>query len=469
MKLDGRLLLWVLGLGTTALAPFLPHISHGSDRQSDQPYLSGPTLLFSQALVLAVLVIAMMLLLGPTMRRLRLRSLDTPDLVVSGPSARVALAAALFTAAGIVSAVLSNQGRTGAMALVGPLLFATLYLTSHQPFPQLLGQLRIILRCYVYGSLLSIVLMPHDWAFLLPGDGGTGRDYLGTGWGQLMGLSGNPNALGPLAATALLLEVCSVARRGMWPLHAAAALFTLLLTQSRTAWVAAAAVVFLHIDPRHTVRKAAVLTVGGAALAVTALLPGTQAQLLATVADPQFAEANGRTLAWRLAWEEFLREPLFGYGPNLFDPAHRLQLFGTEDSWIGQAHNQVLHTMGSAGLFGLLGLTALLVTMTFHARRTSADTKGLSVALVALFLVSCATESPLRNLSGLSDRVLFVVVIWCVLVARPHADTSGPDAGISGPRTDIPRSTAGQDPPTGSDLPRPASSPLERPCPAVSR
>ncbi|SDK51074.1 O-antigen ligase family protein [Streptomyces indicus] len=454
MRLDGRALLWAVGLGTTAVAPLLPHLYHGGTQKLEGAVLSGSSLLFSRAVLGLVLLLAAFLVLRPALRRLWPHSTAAPELVVGGPAGRLALAAALFTAAGIVSALLSTRGRTGLTDLIGPFLFATLYLTLHGSFPQVLRQLRVILRCYLYGSLLAIVLMPYEWAFFAPVTA-AGRDYLGTGWGQFTGLSANPNALGPLAAAALLLEVCSVARRRSWPLHAGAAALVLLLTQSRTAWIAALAVVFLHIDPRHTVRKAAVLTLCGAAAALGLLLPGVQATLATLGSDPKFTEAGGRTLAWQLAWEEFLRAPLFGYGPNLFDTEHRRQLFGTASSWIGQAHNQLLHTLGAAGLLGLTGLSVLFVVLIVHARRTAAATKGLSVALTALLVVACTTESPLRNLSGLSDRVLFLVVIWCALIAGARTDSPGPG----------PRATE----PAGPALPRPLSPRLEPPCPAVSR
>ncbi|MER7169948.1 O-antigen ligase family protein [Streptomyces mesophilus] len=449
MSLDGRTLLWVFGLGTTAVAPFLPHGYHGQVQRHREAYLSGSELLLSQTLAGATLLIAAALLLGPVVRRLRSAAPALPEPGVQRPAGQVALATALFVAAGIVSAALSEHGSMDPMDLFGVLLLAALYTGSQQSFPRLLGQLRVILRCFIWGSLLSIAVMPADWTFLAPG-GATTRDYLGTGWGQFMGLSGNPNVLGPLAAAALALELCAVARTRVWPLHAAAALSALVLTQSRTAWLASAAVLLLHTGPRLRPAKRTLLVLGSVAAPLLLLLPWLHLRMITAVSGVQDAAHQARGLAWRLAWEEFREAPLFGYGPSLFDPEHRTQLFGTADHWIGQAHNQFLHTMGAAGVFGLLGLCALVAALIVQARRTAAATKGLSAALVAMLLVECATESPLRNLNGLSDRVLFAVVIWTVLVCRPPSEDRGRQR------------------PARSALPRPADPPLELPCP-VSR
>ncbi|WP_199551724.1 O-antigen ligase [Streptomyces sp. N35] len=446
MRPDGRTLLWVFGLGTTAVAPLLPHGYHGQVQRHREAYLAGSELLLSQALAGVTLLIAAALLLGPVVRGLRSGAPALPTPGAWGPAAHVALATALFVAAGIVSAALSEHGSVDPMDLFGVLLLAALYVGSQQPFPQLLGQLRVLLRCFIWGSLLSIAVMPADWAFLAPGGAAT-RDYLGTGWGQFMGLSANPNLLGPLAAVALLLELCAVARGRAWPLHAAAALSALVLTQSRTAWLASAAVLLLHTGPRFKAAKRTLLVLGAVAAPLLLLLPWLHLRMITAVSGVRDAAHQARGLAWRLAWEEFREAPLFGYGPSLFDPEHRTQLFGTADHWIGQAHNQFLHTMGATGVFGLIGLCALVAALIVRARRTAAATKGLSAALVATLLVECATESPLRNLNGLSDRVLFAVAIWTVLVCRTPSEERGPQ------------------PPARSALPHPADPPMEHPCP----
>ncbi|MEU8432740.1 O-antigen ligase family protein [Streptomyces sp. NPDC029216] len=413
----GALLLWITGLGTIAVAPLVPHLYHGLGTAAGEP-LSGLQLLFSQSVILLVSVLAAALVTRAVFQG-------------AGAGARpprtgqgLAWAAVAFAAGPVLSAVFGEHGALDATVVFAPLLFAALYLCPRRPFPEVLSQLRIILRCYVWGSLLSILVAP-GWAFLLPAHGDGGRDFLGLGWGQFMGLAPNPNHLAPLMAAALLLEVTPVGRWRGRAIHAAAALLALTLTQSRTGWICAASVFFVHGAWGRTVLRRQLLTVfGGAAALMVLMAAPVQAALARLAADPMYGDFNGRTLAWRLAYDEFERNPLFGYGPTLFSPAHRLELFGTTDHWIGQAHSQVMQTLGGSGLIGFAGLCLLVSSLVVQARRASAHTSGLSTALVTLLIVACTTEAPLRALGGLSAAVLLLTVVWCVLLHGTPFPTS---------------------------------------------
>lgn len=162
----GALLLWITGLGTLAVAPLVPHLYHGLGTGAGEP-LSGLQLLFSQGVILLVSVLAAALVTRGVFQGARAGA--RPSRTGQG----LAWAAVAFAAGPVLSAVFGEHGALDATVVFAPLLFAALYLCPRRPFPEVLRQLRFILRCYVWGSLLSILVAP-GWAFLLPahGDGG---------------------------------------------------------------------------------------------------------------------------------------------------------------------------------------------------------------------------------------------------------------------------------------------------------
>lgn len=403
-----RVLLWAAGLGVAVVAPLFPHVATGLDPALADPLPSGLGLLLSRAVLAMVLCLAVLVVFQAVSARQRSQS-----------GKQLAWAAAAFWAAPMISVLCGGRGGIQMSAFFAPLLFTALFLAPRRPFPQVLRQLRFVLRCFVWGSLLAIPLAP-DWAFLTPSGGGAGRDFLGLGWGQLCGLASNPNLLGPIAAAAVLLEVTPVARRRGWAVHAAAAGAALALTQSRTAWACLVALYFVQsVRQKVMCRVAALFALVGASILLMA--PSVQAALIRSTVGSEEWDYNGRSQAWQLAYAEFKRSPLFGYGPALFDSQHRIQLFGTVNHWIGQAHNQILQSLGEAGTFGGLGIALLLIALAVQATRAAATTAGLSVALTCLLIIECAMEVPLRVNGGLSPSVLLLIVVWCVLL---HGNTA---------------------------------------------
>lgn len=409
----GAILLWGLGLGVTAVAPVLPHTVMDLDGVVSTPPLTGTALMYSRALLAVVVALGAATVV---------RSLGTHR--PAGELA-VALAAVGFAAGPLISVLSGGRGGLEVSGAYAPLVFAGLYFARRRPFPEVLGQLRVVMRCYTWGSLAAALFAP-GWAFFMPSDPGAGRDLLGLGWGQLSGLASNPNQLGPLMTAALLLEAVPVARKRGWPVHASAALCALVLTECRTALLSAVVLLLLRGARNQThVRRHVLWLLTGATVLFALMAPSVQTALTSLLSDPQSQGLNGRTHAWQLAYEEFRRNPLFGYGPGLFSPEHRMELFGNTASWVGQAHNQAVQTLAEAGVFGAVGLAVLIATLVVRARRVSADTAGLSTALLALLALMCTTETPLTGLSALSPTALLLAVVWCVLLhGRPPVRSS---------------------------------------------
>lgn len=369
--------------------------------------LEGTGLLVSQSVLALVLVGAVALF-----------AQRVPQAPLTGSLRALAWGGAAYTAGPVVSAAAAGHGGLRWNLALPVILFGAFLAVPRPPLSELLRTLRIVLRCFMWAGLAALAVAP-DWA-APPLHHGTPavRDFLGLGVPQFAGLATNPNQLAPLAAMALLVELAPVARRGLWPLHALAAAVSLLLTQSRMGWACAAAVLLLDGAWNRTRVRTAVSTVVAAALGTAALLvPATQDAVTRTLTTGTDDLTDVRGVAWRLAYEEFLRNPLFGYGPTLFGPAYRQRVFGTADTWIGQAHNQVMSTLGDSGLVGLAGLLFLFGALVVRAVRTRAASHGLSTALVTVLGTACLTESPLRHMGGLFPQALAVLTVWLVLIS----------------------------------------------------
>lgn len=239
--------------------------------------------------------------------------------------------------------------------------------------------------------------------------------------GRLTGVMPHPNALGPLAAIALLL---TVARPMRWrPFWAALSAVCLWLSDCRTMIfavpLAIVVVLYRELKLSSALRTALLLLAGGL------LVAGVQASGVADQvrSNRDVVTLNGRTNLWALAIDYWQESPVVGAGTRVFNEDFRLS---TGLSYAGQAHNQFLSTLASEGLIGVL---ALVVTLTYLTRlllkrRSTGSPAGLLVLFVALMLV----ESPLR--AARFSAGLFVFT--CVLIVAATADgtENHPNAGL---------------------------------------
>lgn len=242
---------------------------------------------------------------------------------------------------------------------------------------------------------------------------------------RLYGFSEHANSLGMIAALAVIFQLSPFVRTKPNWVFLAIAVTALLFTQSKTAWVIAAVGAFLvrSEDIRsktlnnHAGQLSFFLVLIGcvvAALAATGLMVVSNNGMLDRLLN--FEEAvtfTGRTSIWQVSWDEFVNNPLFGYGPAIWDLTYRYE---KNIMAAGQAHNQFFQTAGQAGLLGLLSLFWYLYLMGRNCTSDWRRTSGLaSVALVSL-LIRCFTESPMR-LGGLSGMDAFVHMLAFIFAA----------------------------------------------------
>jgi len=267
-----------------------------------------------------------------------------------------------------------------------------------------LGRNAVLL--YLLASVLVIPFLPLAQTVEL--------NYLGElmpGLPRLHGLSYHAVSLGMLAMYALLCLASHPFKRrwlgiGSWILT----LSVLIAAQSKISWAAllicgTAVVVVLWgrraIAWATSRRNAAILTVllvGTAigyfvvsgVLAFGALGSAFHA-FLASEQGARLSSLSERDIIWHVAFQEWNRNPVFGYGLTLFDPSYResIGLLGAV-----HGHNQVVDTLARAGIVGVTGLALYIVALTYFSFRYAVASRGLTLGLYLLLMLRAITEVP---------------------------------------------------------------------------
>jgi O-antigen ligase len=286
--------------------------------------------------------------------------------------------------------------------------------------------LKISLLALVVGSILlaavwpSLALQP-DYASPIPG--------LRV---RLWGLGAHANGIGPLALlAALMLHLRPFRARWLQYFAWAAVLTVLLLAQSKTVWAVAVACAVLlagyesgwdekgRLKPGYLL--AVLLAIVLVVLAVMAAdLGRVVGKLSASKAGGELATLTGRTTIWLEAWRTWMENFWFGYGPEAWGPLHRAHI-GMPFAF--HAHNQLMQSVSSAGLFGGLTMLVYLACMLVASWRAARLTRGVSLALALVVLARAMTEAPLE-VDGLFTGEMLVHLTWFALVLRPYSDES---------------------------------------------
>jgi hypothetical protein len=336
---------------------------------------------------------------------------------------------AVFVGAGLLSAAASGTGLRSALLTALVAAPVAVFWASGRDWASTVPMLRLALRITVWVSLALAAAGP-DWAYW---PRGLGRTLLGVP--QLVGATEHPNALGPTAATLVILEVARPRSRG-WQLWASGPVIVLILAQSRTAWAA---------------------LVVGALFAGAVARRGWQQWLAAIVtiallwrlwAFPSVLDFTGRPTVWAYAWRQFRAHPLLGGGPGFLESAYREGRLPPELAWLPRhAHDQVLQAAAATGVVGLATLLVLISALGLAALRAATATGGASAALFGALLARCVTEVPLST--GVTGQFLNLVLFATMLaglrtrLAAPLSTSDGPERTASRPAA---RASAGRVP-----------------------
>jgi O-antigen ligase len=257
---------------------------------------------------------------------------------------------------------------------------------------------------------------------------------------RLAGLSPHPVGMGLLSQLGLL---CLMARpypqRWLNRLAWAVGLSSLFLAQSKTAWLAflicAGTLLAAQRGPACWRRLSDPMqpTVGmttliGFMLSVlvlaTVLMFGDLGERIAafvnTPEGAQLTSLTGRDRIWAIALDEWQHNPVFGYGPGIWDEAFRVSI-GMSNATHG--HNQFMDTLSRAGTVGATGLTLYALILLLLSLRYTRATQGLSLALFLALLLRAISEVPLL-MFGYSTEMFIHVLLLLVLAAASTNSSS---------------------------------------------
>jgi O-antigen ligase len=322
-----------------------------------------------------------------------------------------------FTAGAILNSVFGTHPAFIHNTLYSVIVFWAAYLAKDEPLTTTIDLAKAALLGLLLLSLLVAAIKPE--LALQPNYRGwiPGLNF------RLWGLGSNPNSIGPLALLLLLLESMqpSPRRWSRWT-GIVTAVTVLFLSQSKTAWIAAAAAASVLFWYRHGRAAAGTVFPGLVLLLIGVLATGTVGlafvdidnvwhRIALTQAGNDISTLTGRAQIWAAALDAWRANPLFGYGPTAWGNSHRFEI-GLPFAF--SAHNQLMQTLSTAGALGVLMLLIYLIALGIGSSRMADQTRGVSVALLVLVFIRCLTEAPLTFGTILNGDYLTHLVLYCI-------------------------------------------------------
>ena len=133
----------------------------------------------------------------------------------------------------------------------------------------------------------------------------------------------------------------------------------------------------------------------------------------------QLASLTGRDRIWAVAWDEWQRNPVFGYGPSLWDAGFRASI-GMPAATHG--HNQFMDTLARAGTIGAAALVVYALVLLVLSVRYARASRGLSLALFVALAMRSISEVPLLLFGYGSELVTHMLLLMtlasCASAAR---------------------------------------------------
>ncbi len=280
------------------------------------------------------------------------------------------------------------------------------------------GAFLTILITFIAGSIQALQIIPAGITIL-----GSGREVIST-LGNATYFAGYLLLIIPVLLGVLLNKNHSPFAQSVVAVLLLVALFLLLKTESRSAWLAAFIGITLFVLLNFTSSKYRLIGVAVVLLSVIAgyfLFPELFQKRIANMFDlnPQSSFAR-RLYFYEGAWKAFLASPLIGHGLGNFTVF--LPKFRSPDYWMYQsedivphAHNEFLEILSETGI---LGLSAFLFVVIIFITRTIKHTNNTANPNRTLYIgFLCAVISVLiDNLFSLNLRTVPVAVgFWMIL------------------------------------------------------
>ncbi|MEO8020889.1 MAG: O-antigen ligase family protein [Polaromonas sp.] len=255
---------------------------------------------------------------------------------------------------------------------------------------------------------------------------------------RLAGLATHAVSLGMLAQIGLLcLLACPYRRMWLNRLAWAIGLGVLFMAQSKTAWISfilcSACIIAVRGGPAFWRRVgdpvrpefgiASLLAFMAAVAALLLLLifgdvGGRLGSFFDSAEGAQLASLTGRDRIWAVAWDEWQRNPVFGYGPSLWDASFRASI-GMPAATHG--HNQFMDTLARAGIVGVVALVVYALVLLVLSVRYARASHGISLALFVALAMRSISEVPLLLFGYGSELVTHMLLLMTLASAASDA------------------------------------------------
>lgn len=250
---------------------------------------------------------------------------------------------------------------------------------------------------------------------------------------RLAGLATHAVSLSVLSLLSLICLMASPYRK-IWlnRLAWAVGMTVLFLAQSKTAWLSFVLcwICFLVVrqgggfwrragDPVHP--EVGIVSILGLMLVVLAVgmllifgdLGSRLDVFLNSSEGAQLASFTGRDKIWAIAYDEWLRNPVFGYGPLIWETEFRISI-GMPNAT--HAHNQFMDTLSRSGTVGAVALVIYGLVLMGLSVRYAKESKGLTLALFILLAMRSISEVPL-SLFGYGPEFITHLLLLIALAA----------------------------------------------------
>jgi O-antigen ligase len=276
----------------------------------------------------------------------------------------------------------------------------------------------------------GLLLIPFKTSLVLDSSYAQG---LFAGVPRLAGLASHPVTLGLLSQLGLLCLMAFPYRQVWLNLLAwMIGLGSLFMAQSKTAWIAfilCSACVFAvrrgpawwrrasnPLRPESGIVSVLLFMVAVATTALVLMFADLGARwdsFFDSAQGAQFGSLTGRDVIWAIAHDEWRRNPLFGYGPTLWDENFRA-IIGLPNAT--SAHNQFMDTLSRSGSVGAFSLTIYALVLLVLSLRYARASRGVSLALFIALTLRSVSEVPL-SLFGYSAELVTHLLLLITLAA----------------------------------------------------
>lgn len=423
------LMLWMIAVGIAIPALTKKRILTEDDMQNMSMYLGGGEKVAMAGFWVGKILTWLFALLGASLLAshfLQVKPTRTSSQRSEIPLFLVLAIITYITFGGVTNALFGTKPDLDHAVIYPFLLFGVALTLPGDGFENTARTTRNVLLALCAVSLMMALVLPDQ--VLQRGHQGLipGFDL------RLWGAAPHANALGGIAMFYLLIErLVPWEHKGYRWLSWLVVVVTLILTQSKTNWIIAfilaGGLIAVEIrnamgagvkNPRHQQNVIVMLgglIVGMIVVLISLIVIGPQTLVDSVSQDFESAGAStltGRDVLWVLALKEWHANPLFGYGPKIWDEEYRLSvgLF-----FAHHAHNQYLDVLSRSGLFGLGGLISLIIAYFYYAIRYFTLSHGVLFAALVFILIRGFTETPLFIWSLFSQEMLINLTLVALI------------------------------------------------------